>query len=98
VREPEEYTQDAFNNLYAVAVLTKLRQENLILVTNYLKLGAEAVELVQNLSKRFPLPSYDVLSKIIHDILHGVNQFCTISQEDIKKLCVTVEVNNGYVL
>ena len=61
-------------------------------------INTPSYEVIMELSEKYPLPSYDLMSEYAYRILAAHNIKLNFSQEDLKKLFLSVEVNNGYIL
>lgn len=91
-----------FTMVYTLVVMHKLIREGLLIVTAIPSISTIAwMDTITELGLKYPLPTYDVMADYGYRMIQAhkpVNTKLSFTQEDLYKLFVNIEANNGYIL
>jgi hypothetical protein len=88
-----------FTMVYVLTAMHQLAADKLLQIPNLPSIiNTPSYETIIDLSQKYPLPTYDMMAEYGYRILAAHNKILSFTQEDLRRLFLEVEVNNGYII
>jgi hypothetical protein len=89
---------EAFNMVYALAVLRQLILDKLLCCPSTPIIASKGYETLYAWAEIYPMPTYKDLAYYAYTILKHENKKLSFTEMNLEKLLEDVQANNGYIL